>query len=152
MAEFRGIVRLSNKTLQGELPLPKALMQIKGLGAAMADILSKRAAQKFKVAQTEQIGNLSEEQTEALEQMINDPIANKIPTWMLNRKRNFVTGKDEHLVMSDLDYRHRLDIQFLQDTRTYRGIRHMHGLTCRGQRTKTSGRHGHTMGVTKKKR
>ena len=38
----------------------------------------------------------------------------------------------------------------MKKIRTHRGLRHYWGLKVRGQRTKTTGRRGATVGVTKK--
>ena len=39
----------------------------------------------------------------------------------------------------------------MKKIKTHKGIRHHWGLKVRGQRTKTTGRRGATVGVTKKK-
>jgi small subunit ribosomal protein S13 len=71
---------------------------------------------------------------------------------MLNRQKDLVTGEDLHLVGTDLIDSLRVDIEREKKTRSWRGIRHYLGLPVRGQRTKTSGRKGATIGVTRKKR
>ncbi|HML26809.1 MAG TPA: 30S ribosomal protein S13, partial [Methanomethylovorans sp.] len=45
----------------------------------------------------------------------------------------------------------REDLNTLKKIRCYRGIRPERGLKVRGQRTKSTGRRGSTIGVSKKK-
>jgi small subunit ribosomal protein S13 len=70
---------------------------------------------------------------------------------MLNRQKDLVSGEDIHVISNDLIDILRLDVEREKKTRSYRGIRHYLGLPVRGQRTKTSGRGGATIGVSKKK-
>jgi small subunit ribosomal protein S13 len=70
---------------------------------------------------------------------------------MLNRQKDIVSGDNLHIISNDLIDTIRLDVEREKKTRSYRGIRHYLGLPVRGQRTKTSGRGGTTIGVSKKK-
>ncbi|KAJ2654222.1 ribosomal 40S subunit protein S18B, partial [Coemansia sp. RSA 1285] len=45
----------------------------------------------------------------------------------------------------------REDLERMKKMRVHRGLRHVVGLRVRGQHTKTTGRRGRTVGVTKKK-
>jgi len=62
-----------------------------------------------------------------------------------------VKGEDVHLTGHDLDFAVKGDIDNEKKSRSYRGVRHSLGLTVRGQRTRTSGRTGQTIGVKRKK-
>lgn len=44
-----------------------------------------------------------------------------------------------------------LYFEYKQKIKAHRGLRHHWGLRVRGQRTKTTGRRGRTVGVSKKK-
>jgi small subunit ribosomal protein S13 len=72
-------------------------------------------------------------------------------TWMLNRQKDLVTGENKHLLGQDILLTLREDLNTLKKIRCYRGIRHERGLKVRGQRTKSTGRRGSTIGVSKKK-
>ena len=48
--------------------------------------------------------------------------------------------QEEILVEGDLRRQLAMDIRRLKQTGSYRGRRHIHGLPCRGQRTKTNAR------------
>jgi small subunit ribosomal protein S13 len=70
---------------------------------------------------------------------------------MLNRRKDLETGVDKHLVGSNLTFQQSLDIKFLKKIRSYRGIKHIKGKRVRGQRSRTTGRKGSTIGVTRQK-
>jgi len=55
------------------------------------------------------------------------------------------------LVANNLETKLRENLERMKKIRRHRGLRHYWGLKVRGQRTKTTGRRGATMGVTKKK-
>jgi len=68
---------------------------------------------------------------------------------MLNRRKDIQTGKDLHLLGSDLQLRVKDDIDVMKETRSWKGDRHARGLKVRGQRTKTTARKGRSVGVSR---
>src|SRR5439155_336645 len=60
------------------------------------------------------------------------------------------TGVDIHLTGADVEIRRRDDINRMKMIRSYKGGRHETGQKVRGQRTRSNGRTGLTVGVTKK--
>lgn len=70
---------------------------------------------------------------------------------VLNRQRDIVTGTNSHAISSAVDSKLREDLERLKKIRAHRGLRHYWGLRVRGQHTKTTGRRGRTVGVSKKK-
>lgn len=70
---------------------------------------------------------------------------------VLNRQRDIVTGTNSHSISSAVDSKLREDLERLKKIRAHRGLRHYWGLRVRGQHTKTTGRRGRTVGVSKKK-
>jgi SSU ribosomal protein S13P len=70
---------------------------------------------------------------------------------MLNRRKDPFLGVDRHLITSDLLITVRNDIEFMKKIKSYKGTRHMLGLKVRGQRTRTTGRTGLTVGVKRGK-
>ena len=121
------------------------LTQIKGLGfmfaTAILDVL--------KINPNSNIGNLTEENVQGIEKIILDPIANNIPIWFLNRRKDIESGTDLHLLTSDIPFTLRNDIERERIAASWRGYRHLSGLKVRGQRTRTSGRKGGAVGVAK---
>lgn len=148
--EFRGIVRVAGKDMKGDLPLSKALTRIKGVGVNLADSVADIVSRELKIDKHEKVGNLTDSQIDQLEEVVKNPSKYGVPLWALNRRKDS-SGKDHHLIGPDLDFAVRQDIEAEKTIRSYRGIRHMFGLPVRGQRTKTMGRKGMTLGVIKKK-
>jgi small subunit ribosomal protein S13 len=68
---------------------------------------------------------------------------------MLNHRRDYETGENMHFVSTDIDIRLRDEINIMKKIRSYRGVRHEAGLRVRGQRTKTHGRVGLALGVSR---
>ena len=60
-------------------------------------------------------------------------------------------GKTNQVMANILDNKLREDLERLKKIRAHRGLRHYWGLRVRGQHTKTTGRRGRTVGVSKKK-
>ena len=61
-----------------------------------------------------------------------------------------MSGKMMHLIGSDLDFAHKNDIDRLRRIKSWRGTRHTLGLKVRGQHTRTTGRGGMAVGVSRK--
>ena len=148
--DFRGIVRVAGKDVKGDLPIAKALNQVRGMGVSLADSIANIAAVKLNIDKREHIGNLTDDQLDELEKIVLNPVSYGIPIWMVNRRKDS-SGANRHLIGADLDFAIRQDIEAEKGIKSYRGIRHMFGLPVRGQRTKTMGRRGMTLGVIKKK-
>lgn len=142
---FRYIVRLANTDLNGARPVVYALTGVKGLGGRVARVVADLAG----VPRYEPIGNLTEAQSEKLEEVLAN-LPERVPHWIVNRPRDWETGKDLHLYSSSLDLRRRDDINRMKMIRCYKGIRHEQGQKVRGQRTRSNGRTGLTVGVVKK--
>jgi len=69
---------------------------------------------------------------------------------MVNRPKDWESGLDLHLVGAEVEVRLRDDINLMKMIRSYKGVRHETGQKVRGQRTRSNGRTGLTVGVTKK--
>lgn len=96
-------------------------------------------------------GELTTEELERIVTILQTPTQYKIPSWFLNRQRDITDGKDSQVVSNGLDSKLREDLERLKKIRSHRGLRHYWGLRVRGQHTKTTGRRGRTVGVSKKK-
>jgi small subunit ribosomal protein S13 len=149
--EFRGIIRIAGKDVNGKFPLPKALDSIKGIGTNLADNIASIASVELGISKREKIGDLTDEQIDGLEEIIKNPAKYGLPEWSLNRQNERAEGKSIHLVGSDLDFQKRQDIELRKNMKSYHGYRHMYGLPVWGGRTKTRDRKGLTLGVIKKK-
>ena len=121
------------------------LTQIKGIGYNFATAI----LDTLKINPNSNIGYLTEPEVQAIEKLITDPSSSNFPIWFLNRRKDVVTGKDLHLLTSDVDFTLRNDIERERITSSWRGYRHMFGLKVRGQRTRCTGRKGGAVGVAK---
>jgi small subunit ribosomal protein S13 len=150
MTEHRYFVRITGRDLNGNQPIYRALTGIKGIGIRFARVLAYQFQKEHGVAYNAPLGSIAEDMDGKLEDIVMHPAQHHVPEWMLNRKRA-LEGKSTHLVMSELDFSIRNDLQTMKKLRSYKGVRHSLGLTVRGQRTRTSGRHrGAAVGVEKK--
>jgi small subunit ribosomal protein S13 len=98
------------------------------------------------------IGIIPEKDLNRIEEIILDPIKNGIPIWMVNRKKDLRTGENLHIIGNHLEITVKRDIDRMKRIKSYKGIRHHLHLKVRGQRTKSTGRHGLVIGVIRKKR
>lgn len=140
-------MRFAGVDLQGSEVLLKEITKIKGIGKTFAYSILRATG----IPETLRVGLLSNAQIEKIEKAIVDP-REYLPTYLLNRQKDMASGQDLHLTGSDLTLRTSRDIDFEKKIRSWRGIRHNLGLKVRGQRTKTTGRRGVTIGVRKKKK
>ncbi len=144
-SDFRFIVRIANTDLDGNKSVVTALTGIKGVGTRLAEIIADRV----EVSRSGRIGDLTEDKTDDIENLVLE-MAEDIPTWLFNRKKDYESGEDIHLVGPELDMTRRGDINRMKMIRCYKGIRHERGQKVRGQRTRSNGRTGLTVGVRRK--
>ncbi len=144
--EFNYIVRIHGTNLDGTKAVPYALSDIKGIGIRMALSITKSVG----VDPTLRLGSLSDAEAKRLEEALDKPFEVGIPKWMVNHRKDPMTGKDLHLLGSDLDLRTKDEIELMRETRSWKGERHARGIKVRGQHTKTTARRGRSVGVSKK--
>ncbi len=144
------IVRIVGKDVNGALNIERALDQVKGIGSSMAHALSYEVEAKLGIIRKTSIGSLSEEQIQSIERIVKDPSSTGIPSYMLNRNKDMDSGKGLYLSGNDLIFAIRQDVNRDVNARTWRGFRHQYGQRVRGQHTRSTGRTGVTVGVTKK--
>ncbi|RHZ56382.1 ribosomal 40S subunit protein S18B [Aspergillus turcosus] len=144
---FQYILRLLNTNVDGKQKIMYALTQIKGVGRRYSNLVCKKAD----VDLSKRAGELTTEELERIVTILQNPTQYKIPSWFLNRQRDITDGKDSQVLSNGLDSKLREDLERLKKIRSHRGLRHYWGLRVRGQHTKTTGRRGRTVGVSKKK-
>jgi small subunit ribosomal protein S13 len=142
-------IRILNTDLDGKKHIIIGLTKIKGVGFAFANAVCIKA----KMDPTKKAGSLTTEEIKNLEGVLKNPTNYNIPLWMLNRRKDYETGEDNHLFTSDLDFTKSNDIRRLQRVKAVKGMRHAWGLPVRGQRTKSNFRRnkGKALGVKKSK-
>ena len=144
-SEYRHILRISGKDIDGSKKIIVALSLIRGIGYNIAQVL----LQSLNINPYIRVGFLTESELKEIELTIKDPSRVGIPSWYFNRRKDMDTGTDKHLITSDLDFMISNDIEREKSVMSWRGYRHMFGLKVRGQHTRTSGRKGGAVGVKK---
>ena len=145
--KFQHILRVLNTNIDGKRNVMYALTAIKGVGRRFANIVCKKADVDLR----KRAGELNEIEVEKLITIISNPRQYKIPDWFLNRQKDIKDGKYNQITSNALDNKLREDLERLKKIKAHRGLRHYWGLRVRGQHTKTTGRRGRTVGVSKKK-
>jgi len=143
--EYNHIIRIVGNDIPGEKKIVIGLTQIKGIGYNFATAI----LDTLKINPDSNVGYLTESEAQAIEKLITDPSSANFPSWFLNRRKDFETGKDIHLLTSDVDFTLRNDIERERIVNSWRGYRHIYGLKVRGQRTRCTGRKGGAVGVAK---
>ncbi len=146
-SEYKHILRIAGKDIEGGKKLIVALSKIKGVGYNFAQVL----IQSLNINPNMRVGFLTENDIREIEQAISNPARAGIPQWYLNRKKNIDDGSNNHVITSDLDFAASNDIEREKLVMSWRGYRHMFGLRVRGQCTRTTGRRGGAVGVKKVK-
>ncbi len=124
-----------------------SLTQIRGIGRRFAQAIVTVSG----IDPSLRLGALPEKDITKIEEIIMDPITNGIPNWMVNRKKDLRTGDDLHIIGNPLELTVKRDIDRMKRIKSYKGVRHNSNLKVRGQRTKSTGRHGLVIGVIRKK-
>lgn len=148
MTEFRHIVRVANTDLDGKKHILIALTKIKGVGVQFANMALSIAG----VDKTKKAGDLLDAEVKKIDDILNNPSKYNAPDWLLNRRFDYETGENMHLLNAELSFQKDNDIKRLKKIKTYRGLRHQWGLPVRGQKTKSNFRRnkGKSLGFKKK--
>ena len=142
--ELKHFVRVANTDLLGKKPIMYALAKIDGIGYNTANALCKI----IKLDSKKKTGLLTEEEVKKLDEAIK---SQKMPSWLFNRKKDSVTGKEIHLITAQLKLTRENDVKMMKKMKTYKGMRHSLGQPVRGQRTRSHFRKGSAVGVQKTK-
>lgn len=144
--DFKFLVRIANTDIDGHMPLYLALPKVKGVGRRV----SIRIVDNLGFDRNQRIGDLTDDEVDKVQGAIEN-IHEILPSWMMNRQKDFDTGDDVHLTSTEVQVARRDDINRLKKIRAYKGIRHERGHKVRGQRLKSNGRTGLVLGVSRKR-
>ena len=144
--DFKYIIRIANSDVSGEERLGFALTSIRGVGPRISNAI----IQKLKLNPEELAGNLTDKNVDEIENAVQN-INEFVPSWLLNRQKDYDTGENIHPVSVDLKMVHDDDLNRMKKVKSYKGIRHATGHKVRGQRTYSNGRRGLALGVSKRK-
>jgi len=145
--KFQHILRVLNTNIDGRQKIMFGLTAIKGVGRRYANLVCKKAD----IDMNKRAGELTEEEIDRVITIMQNPRIYKIPDWFLNRQKDLKDGKYSQILANQLEHKLREDLERLKKIRAHRGLRHYWGVRVRGQHTKTTGRRGRTVGVSKKK-
>lgn len=134
--------------VDGNAKVEYGLTQIKGVGRRFAQVIVKVAG----INPSVRIGAIPEKDLNRIEEIILNPVENGVPNWMVNRSKDLRTGEDLHVIGNVLDITIKRDIDRMKKIKSYRGVRHHLRLKVRGQRTRSTGRHGLVVGVMRRKK
>lgn len=146
---FKYLVRIANTDLDGGKPIGHALLKIKGVGVMFSNMACKLA----NVSRYAKTGNLKDSEIEKLTMAVTEPKKFNAPSWLFNRRKDYETGEDRHIISGNLKFSLENDLRRMKKIRCYRGIRHIYGLPVRGQKTRSNFRRnkGKVTGVQRSK-
>ena len=144
--DFAYILRMADSDVDGLRPIAIGLTSIKGVGMRTSQQICRLAGINGKSLG----GHLSEEDQDSLRSAIDD-YATTVPWWLVNRQRDLGTNEDAHIVAMEVKMTRDDDISRMAGIKAYRGMRHRSGHKVRGQRLRSNGRKGSSLGVEKKK-
>jgi len=139
------LVRIASKDIEGKKDIYAGLTKIKGVSWGVANAVCT----KLKIDKRRKIGSLSEEEIKKISEFLKKM---DVPEHIFNRQKDIDSGKNIHLIGSDLELQKDFDIKRLKKIKSYRGLRHTIGLPVRGQRTKSHFRENRSKGVGIKKK
>ncbi len=132
--DYRHIVRIVNTDIKGEKKVFMALQKIKGVGCMFSNFVCFAS----KIDPRKATGDLTDSEVQKIEDIIRNPAKYNAPHWILNRRKDYETGQDMHLITTDWDLSVDNDIKKMKKIKSYKGVRHMLGQPVRGQRTKSN--------------
>jgi small subunit ribosomal protein S13 len=95
--EFKHMVRIARRDLDGNKSIVNALSGVKGVGIALSGALCT----SMNLDLNQKIGFLSDDKITEIEGAMRDPKKFNLPDWMLNRRNDYETGETVHLIESD---------------------------------------------------
>jgi len=114
--EYRHIVRIMGKDIDGSKSLSNGLTSIKGIGKRLANAIVRTGDFRSDV----RIGNLTDPEVEKIEKIIEDPSGHGIPSFMLNRRKDLESGRDLHIIGPDLELQNKNDVDFMRSIKSWK--------------------------------
>ena len=96
------------------------------------------------------VGELSEDQIDKIDKILQNLQDYKIPAYLFNRRSDYLSGNNRHVIMNDLIFENTQDVEREKKLFTWKGYRFSYGQKVRGQRTRNTGRTGMAVGVLRK--
>ena len=144
--DFSYILRIADSDIDGLRPIAIGITSVKGIGMRTSQQICRLAG----VDGNTLGGHLSDEEQDRLRNSIDD-YATTVPWWLVNRQRDIGTNEDAHIVATEVKMTRDDDVARIAGGKAYRGMRHRSGHKVRGQRLRSNGRKGSSLGVERKK-
>ncbi|KAI5190046.1 small subunit ribosomal protein S18e [Nematocida minor] len=146
-AQMQDIIRMYNTNINGRSTIVRSLTGIRGIGLRISTLICKIAD----IDMSLRAGQIEQEKLDQIAKILESPQSFGIPEWMLNKQRDPVSGETKQLIANQVEADYRMYLERAKRLKHVRGIRLLKGLKVNGQRTKSNGRRGKTVGVSKKK-
>lgn len=130
--DYSSLVRIMQTDIPGNKKVLAGLTYIKGVSWSVSNAMCKI----LKLNPDKRVTELSKEEIEKIIKFLEKP-SEHLPLFLINRRKDFESGEDAHLIGTSLDMKKEFDIRRLKKIRSYRGLRHATGQPTRGQRTKS---------------
>ena len=147
---FRGIVRIAGKDVKGQVTLQRALTAVRGIGHTLAMAASHIVQKELSIDPKSRVGDLTEVQIEDIDRVLYTLHDHGVPKYLMNRRTDFSSGTDRHVIMNDLIFENTQDVEREKKAFSWIGFRHTFGQKVRGQKTRNTGRTGMAVGVLRK--
>ena len=144
--DFSYILRIADSDIDGLRPIAIGITSIKGIGMRTSQQICRLAD----IDGNKLGGHLSDDEQDRLRNSIDD-YATTVPWWLVNRQRDVGTNEDAHIVATEVKMTRDDDVARIAGVKAYRGMRHRSGHKVRGQRLRSNGRKGSSLGVERKK-
>lgn len=127
---YVSLIRILQTDIPGNRNVLTGLTYIKGVSWSISNAVCK----SLQIDINKKIIDLGDAEIKRVTDFLAKP---NIPVFLMNRRKDFETGKDSHIITNELDMKKEFDIRRLKKIRSYRGLRHALGQPSRGQRTKS---------------
>src|SRR3989344_1111006 len=114
--DYEKIVRILSTDIRGGMKIYPGLTKIKGVSWSLSNALCK----KLNIDKNRKISSLTAEEITRLSEFIKKPA---VPLFLLNRRNDFETGENKHLLREELKLQTEFDIKRLKKIKSYRGLR-----------------------------
>ncbi len=128
---YASIIRIMQTDIPGNKKILVGLTYIKGVSWGISNAICKI----LEIDESKKVSELNENEIKKIIEFLENP---KLPDFLMNRRNDFETGDNSHLITTALDMKKEFDVRRLKKIRSYRGLRHAFGHPTRGQRTKAN--------------
>lgn len=138
--EEESLIRILSTDIPGNKNVYAGLAKIKGISWSFSNAICRSLG----INKRRKIEDLTKEEIEKIIKFAKNP---NLPEFIINRRKDFTTGENKHLIGADFDLQREFDIKRLKKIKSYKGFRHVLGQPVRGQRTRSHFRKNKAVGV-----